>query len=149
MLQASVPKVLSEFSDACCKCVYLDIAFISHICCKCFIKMFRMFAIISSVFASILDVRFKCFIYLQMYVANVASECFKTRSDVAHVAMHVRNGGAAMTPYVEHKRGVHVRGKRTTARASRCGRPSGRPSASTSVFYHHKMFYKVILPVES
>jgi hypothetical protein len=25
------------FQDICCKCVYLDIAYVSHICCKCFI----------------------------------------------------------------------------------------------------------------
>jgi hypothetical protein len=29
--------VLSVFSDVCCKCVYLDDAYVSHICCKCFI----------------------------------------------------------------------------------------------------------------
>jgi hypothetical protein len=28
MLQASVPNILSVFSDVCCKCVYLDIAYI-------------------------------------------------------------------------------------------------------------------------
>jgi len=35
MLQAS--HVSSVFSDICCKCVYLDVAYVSHICCKCFI----------------------------------------------------------------------------------------------------------------
>jgi hypothetical protein len=32
---------------------------------------------------SVLDTCFKCFIYLQMYVANVSSGCFKSRSSVA------------------------------------------------------------------
>jgi hypothetical protein len=37
MLQASVPNVSSFFSDVCCKFVYLDVAYVSHVCCKCFI----------------------------------------------------------------------------------------------------------------
>jgi hypothetical protein len=32
MLQAFVP----VFSDVCCKCVYLDVAYVLHRCCKCF-----------------------------------------------------------------------------------------------------------------
>jgi hypothetical protein len=38
------------FSSACCKCVYLDIAYVSHICCMCFIWMLHMVAMV-----------FKCF----------------------------------------------------------------------------------------
>jgi hypothetical protein len=88
MLRASVPHVSSIFSDICCKCVYLDIAYISHICCKCFIWMLHMFCNgFSSVFANVLDICFKCFICLQTYVADVSSECFKGTSAVAHVAM--------------------------------------------------------------
>ena len=37
MLQASVPNVSSVFLDACCKCVYLDVSYVSHKCCKYFI----------------------------------------------------------------------------------------------------------------
>jgi hypothetical protein len=33
-LQVSVPNISSVFSDICCKCVYLGIAYVSHICCK-------------------------------------------------------------------------------------------------------------------
>ena len=29
--------------DVCYKCVYLDIVYVSHICCKCFIWMLCMF----------------------------------------------------------------------------------------------------------
>jgi hypothetical protein len=36
MLQASVSNVLSVFSDVCCNSVYLSVAYVSHICCKCF-----------------------------------------------------------------------------------------------------------------
>jgi hypothetical protein len=79
MLQASIPNASSVFSDACYKCIYLDIAFISHICCKCFMKMFRLFAMVSSISASVSDTCFKCFICLQRYVTSDASEYFKTR----------------------------------------------------------------------
>ena len=50
MLHMSIPKVSSVSLDVCCKCVYLDVAYISHICCKYFILMLCMFAMI-----------FKCF----------------------------------------------------------------------------------------
>jgi hypothetical protein len=38
------------FSDVCCKCVYLDITYVSYICCKCFIWMLLCFTMV-----------FKCF----------------------------------------------------------------------------------------
>jgi hypothetical protein len=34
--KASVPNILFVFSDVYCKCVYLDVAYVSHICRKCF-----------------------------------------------------------------------------------------------------------------
>jgi hypothetical protein len=37
MLQVSIPNVSFVFSDICCTCVYLDVAYVSHICFKCFI----------------------------------------------------------------------------------------------------------------
>jgi hypothetical protein len=49
--------------------------------CVCFTMVLRRF---SGVFASVSDACFKCFICLQiMYVASVASGCFKSRSGVA------------------------------------------------------------------
>jgi hypothetical protein len=50
MLQASIPNVSSVFLDVCRNCVYLDVAYVSHICCNYFIWIFRMFAMV-----------FKCF----------------------------------------------------------------------------------------
>jgi hypothetical protein len=41
MLQIFVPNVSSVFSDVCCKCVYLDVAYVSHIYFRCFIWMLR------------------------------------------------------------------------------------------------------------
>jgi hypothetical protein len=40
MLQTSVPNVSSAFSDVCCKYAYLDVAYVSHICCRSMFKMF-------------------------------------------------------------------------------------------------------------
>jgi hypothetical protein len=31
------------FFDVCCKCVYFDVPYVSHICCKCFIWMLHVF----------------------------------------------------------------------------------------------------------
>jgi hypothetical protein len=41
------------------------------------------FQIFSSVFISVSDVCFKCFIYLQTYVTNILFGCFKNKSGVA------------------------------------------------------------------
>jgi hypothetical protein len=38
-------------------------------------------------FTSVLYTCFKCFIFLQTYILNVTSACFKSRWGVAHVAM--------------------------------------------------------------
>jgi hypothetical protein len=79
------------FLDVCCKHVYLDVVYVSHIYCNCFIWMLHMFCNGFSsgfrVFSSVSDTRFKCFICLQMYVANVSYGCFKSRLSVAHVTM--------------------------------------------------------------
>jgi hypothetical protein len=56
---------------------YLDVAYVFSIVFKCF----------SDVFASVSNACFKCFICLQMYVASVAFEYFKSRLSVAHIAM--------------------------------------------------------------
>jgi hypothetical protein len=62
---------------------------------ECFIWMLHMFAMVfkcfSVVFASVSGACFKCFICLLLYVATVTSECFKSRSDVAH-RMRVGSG---------------------------------------------------------
>jgi hypothetical protein len=74
ILQASIPNVSSIFSEVCCKCVYLDVA---KMCCKCFIYMLRMFAMILQVFQTHVSSVSSVFF---LYVASVASRCFKNRS---------------------------------------------------------------------
>jgi hypothetical protein len=69
--------------SGCCICFthilqvfYLDAAFV----CNGFQVLQMFFQVFS-------DACFKCFIYLQTYVASVAPRYFKSRSDVAHVTM--------------------------------------------------------------
>jgi hypothetical protein len=68
-------------------------------CYICFTHMLQMFYLhvvyvnngFQVFFVSVLDICFKCFICLQTYVASIASECFKSRSSVAHL-MRVKSG---------------------------------------------------------
>ena len=95
MLQAYVPNVSSIFRR-CCNCVYLDAAYVLDIYCKCFILdityVCNDFQVYSGVFANALDTRFKCFIWLPLYVASVASKCFKSRTGAPN-SMPVGSGG--------------------------------------------------------
>jgi hypothetical protein len=52
MLQAFVPNVSSMFLDIYYKRVYLDVEYVSHICCKCF-WMLLMFAMVFKRFSSV------------------------------------------------------------------------------------------------
>jgi hypothetical protein len=75
------------FPDVCCKCVYLDVAYVSHICCKYYIWTLHMFLQrFQVVFASVLDACFKYFICLQTNVGSVAPKYFKSRSGVASIS---------------------------------------------------------------
>jgi hypothetical protein len=51
MLQSFVPNVSYVFRTYCCKCVYLNVAYVSHICCKCFIWILHIFAIAPKCFS--------------------------------------------------------------------------------------------------
>jgi len=66
---ASVSDVCFKYflpSDICCKCVYLDVAYVSHIYYKCFILMFYMFH------TYVVSVCFKCFIcFIRMLHSSV------------------------------------------------------------------------------
>jgi hypothetical protein len=80
MLQASIPNVSSAFSDICCECAYLDVAYVSHICCKSIFDMFQLFqsyVVISVFMLQVVSVLSRCCIcythMLQMYVPNVLS----------------------------------------------------------------------------
>ena len=74
---------------------------VPYVCLQVFLWMLHMFAMVfkyfSDVFVSGLDVCFKCFIYLLLYVATVASGYFKSRSDVTH-GMRVGSGWRRTRP---------------------------------------------------
>jgi hypothetical protein len=67
LLQASVPNISSVFLDVYCKCVYLDVVYISHyaasVLSECCIYFTMAFHVFSDIFASVSDVYFKCFIF--------------------------------------------------------------------------------------
>ena len=93
MLQASVPNVSSAFSDICCKCAYLDDAYVSHICCKSMYEMFQLcqsYVAISVFMLQVASVLFGCCIcfthMLQVYVPNVSSASDLCSLQVFHVA---------------------------------------------------------------
>jgi hypothetical protein len=88
----SVLNVLFVFLDVCCKCFYLDVAYVfTHMFASVFVRMLHMFcngfSSIFRFFASVSDTCFKCFIFLQTHVAKVLSRYFKSRSGVVYVAM--------------------------------------------------------------
>jgi hypothetical protein len=186
VLQIDVTKVDQDVAyvaivvDICCKLLFLmfHLFFIRILqvclsrCYICFTYMLQVFYLdvayvwngfkcFSCVFASISYACFKCFICLQTYVAIVASGCFKSRSDVAHVAMRVRNGGGmsglrkwtgGADPHGHAKRrrgrGVQVRvRKRSATWASGCGCSSIRLGASTADIYRQLLhiYMKVLL----
>ena len=58
MLQASIQNIPSV-SDICCKCFYLDVAYVAvaiHICCKSMLQMFHLFQTYVAANAFILQV---------------------------------------------------------------------------------------------
>jgi hypothetical protein len=78
------PYCFIYFSDACCKCVYLGVAYVSHICYKCFIWMLRIFAIFFKFFFQLFQTHVSSVSSIFFYVASIASRCFKNRSSVTH-----------------------------------------------------------------
>jgi hypothetical protein len=76
---------------------------------------------------SVLDICFKCFICLQTYVASIASECFKSRSSVAHL-MRVESGKGRQRsplgrgPLDGRMKSRHGRGRGVQARAEETNR---------------------------
>jgi hypothetical protein len=59
MLRASVLNISSIFSDIRCKCVYLDVVYVSHIYCKCF--LFGCCMCFCNGFSSVFRFFYKCF----------------------------------------------------------------------------------------
>jgi hypothetical protein len=92
MLQVSIPNVSSVFRRM-LQVFFLDVAYVSHICCKRFIWMLHVFLQWP---LSVFMYFCKCFrrmlyvfqlFHTYVAIASVLSECCKSRSDVAHVAI--------------------------------------------------------------
>jgi hypothetical protein len=75
MLQVSVLNVSPVFSDVCCKCVYLDVAYVSHICCKCFILTLRMFAMVFKRFSGVFCKYFRSMFQVFHLSSDVCCNC--------------------------------------------------------------------------
>jgi hypothetical protein len=79
MLQASVLNVSSAFLDICCKCAYLEFAYVSHICCKSMFEIFQLFQSYVAIGVFMLQPAIVFIWMLHMfhrYVASVYSKCF-------------------------------------------------------------------------
>jgi hypothetical protein len=50
-----ISSIFHLFLDVSCKCVYLDVAYVSHTYCKCFMWMLRMFAMFFQVFFQVFE----------------------------------------------------------------------------------------------
>ena len=63
------------FLNARCKCVYLDVAYVSHIrCMRVYLDVpygCNGFQVFSGVFSSVSQACFKCFIYIHTYIATI------------------------------------------------------------------------------
>jgi hypothetical protein len=76
LLQASV---LFVFSDVCCKCFYLDVTYVSHIClqvflsgcCTCFAMAFQVFSQVFQTHVSCVSSFFRCM--LQKFYLDVST----------------------------------------------------------------------------
>jgi hypothetical protein len=86
MFQVYVLNVLSVFRRM-LQVFYLDVAYISHICCKCFIWMLHMFAMVFKCFASVSDVCCKSFNYFERMLQVFDLDVVKKDLSVAHVAI--------------------------------------------------------------
>jgi len=83
------------FLDACFKCLYLDVAYVSHVCCICVLSDVAHgcngFQLFSVFFSNVSEACFKCFNCLQTYVATVVFGCFIPQS---RHSIHTNNGWA-------------------------------------------------------
>jgi hypothetical protein len=97
------------FLDACCKCVYLYVTYVSHIRCICFIWMFRMVAMI-----------FKCF----------QIKCFRCMFQVFHLMLQLLYLGVSKADGVLHLSFSPSAASSRSVLSARAGHPYDAASAS-------------------
>jgi hypothetical protein len=112
MLQAFVYNVSSVFLDVRCMCVYLDIAYVSHICLEVFyLDVVYVFAMFLSVFQVFLQV-------FQMHVSSVSST-FRRMLKVLHLNVSKVDRVLRLPPRLPLPRlGVSSRRRRASAASS-------------------------------
>ena len=101
MLQASVINVSSFFSDVCCKCVYLNVAYASHICCKYFIWMLRMFCNGFQVFLQVFHTHVPNVSSIFRRILQVLHLDISKLDRVLHMGCVWKAGGAMSGPRVQ------------------------------------------------
>jgi hypothetical protein len=75
-LQAFVLNVSYVSSDVCCKCVYLDVAYVSHICLQVFyLDVTCVFAMASSIFRCFYKC-FRCMFQVFHVPSDVYCKCY-------------------------------------------------------------------------
>jgi hypothetical protein len=125
ILKASVPNVSYVFSDVSyCNYVYLDVVYVSHICCKCFIWMLRMFAIVfkcfSYIFCKYLRRMFRMF-HLFFFTLQVLHRIVsKVNRAIAHGCAWEAGGGREPSPQAVWQRGRHPGWLKPAAGALAC-----------------------------
>jgi hypothetical protein len=109
----------------CFRCFYTYVATILSWCLHMFAMathVFSSFFLFCKYFRRMLQV----FHLFRMYVASVSSECYKSRSGVTHVAIHVRRGERSLCavwwcgPYVAARNASSRRGVLAQARETKC-----------------------------
>jgi hypothetical protein len=73
------------FSDICCKCFYLDVAYVSHICCKSFIWMLHMLHVYCMCFIWMLHMFFNGYTHVFSGVSDVCCKCSNCFRPMLHM----------------------------------------------------------------
>jgi hypothetical protein len=136
------PQCFICFLDVCCKCVYMDVAYVSHMCCKCFICTLYKY------FCKCCRRIFQSFHLSFWYIASVASGYFTSRSGVSYemkrewasgplgraARVMFRRRGAAPHGCARRRHGQATSGRRRPTRGhTKTDYNRGRSSASSAV----------------
>jgi hypothetical protein len=134
-----IRRILQVFSSSCCKsrsgcCIYMHVASVYFVSCKCFIWMLHMFTILfkcfSGVVASVSDACFKCFCSVFLLMLQLLLLYVSKVNHVLHMGCAWKAAGGAND----------IRAARGTARAA-CARSWGSCSQAgalpRSLYGHH------------
>jgi hypothetical protein len=120
------------FSDVCCwKYVYLDVVYVSLICCKCFIWMLHMFAIVFKVFLQVFQTHVSSILSVFGCMLHVLYLDVSKVDRLLHIGCTWEVGGAravpAPGPVCGHAKRRRGQGHSGTGAECRCARETNRP----------------------